>query len=340
MSELIKVSSEKSVTFDKFPTGYEINFIKETHPNLNQVTFEGCVINDFSLMSEFSDQALCFENCEILDYGYPITLNSNYLYFCNTRVNYEKLFFMTNMPNLKKIVMLYDTLEGVMLYKPYIHLLKFFTSIESIKLMMVTDYVTYYDMAHTKVLESGKSNSNMSVLLEAKLCENLRFLDYMPNYFPKPFDGIFQVYDDMNYDIWRANKRFWVNPKFMDFYNTIRRYNLVQIKKELINISKFGPILKEKLGRTKMWYEIDANPIYSYYDLEKLISSRLQVARLNSKVKRENLSPDYSSLYGLFGYQLYNTHGHIILVNSRGNIISDYSIDEKTKKLTNELLPF
>lgn len=340
MDNIIITNNKDSITFDRFPTGYEIDAVKDTYPSLEKVIFKKCIIEDFSLMEVFSDYALYFEECEILNYGYPITINSNCLYFYNTLIDFEKLFFMTNMPNLSSIFMLYDSVEGVMLYKPYIHLLKFFPTIESIKLMMATD-VIYYDMKHTKVFKSNSiEDSNVNVMLEAKLWENLKFLELMPNYFPGTFDGIFQVFSDMDFNIWRANKRFWVNPKFMDYYNTIRRYELFQIKKELINLNKFGPLFKDRLGRDKIWYNKDENPMYSFYKLDNLFSNTFRIARLNSNVKKENESPDISILVGLFGEILYNTHGHIILVNSRGNIICDYSKDEKTKKLVSVLLPF
>ncbi len=340
MSEILLINKKTSVTFNKFPSGEELSVIKDTMPNLKKIIFEDVTIPDFSIMENLSEYALSFINSNILDYGYPIKLNASTIYFENTRFNFEKFFFMTSMPNLIDISLLYDSVEGVNLYKPYLHLLKFFPKIERIRLLMMTDK-TYYDMEHKNVLEDETFiGFNNWLLYYANIYENTEFLTYMPYYKFKSNDGL--VFSFLNVDIDKRStfKRFWINPVYMDYYNTLKYHDLKKVREVLVKLSKYGPKFREKLGISEKWYDFSKNPIYSWDNLAQVLTNNLRMSRLGSHTKVEHGEPDYSRFYGLFGFRLYDTHGHYIIVNSRGSVISDYYKDEKSKKLVNELLPF
>lgn len=340
MSSIILLNNKTKVTFYEWPSFDEIRKILDSSPNLRVIAFSGVDIPDFSMLEVFNGYELVFDDVIIEGYSYPICLKGPSIWFINTRMNFEKFFFMTDMPNLKKLVLLYDSIEGVMQFKPYIHLLSFFPSLESLKLMMATK-ITYYDMDHKKEFYRGLFGENLSVLHKSKLQENLDFLNYMPNYSPKNFDGVLQIFN-YNYALARFNKKLWVNPKFMSFYNGLRRDDLKSIKEFLSKLKQYGPYLRGEIGKSIVWLDFSSSPIYSYPNLEKVITERLRYRKLNSPIKCENEEPMESSLYGLFGTKLYDTKGHNILVNSRGSVIADYYEERTgtTKKLVNNLLPF
>lgn len=341
MSEILLLNNKTKVTFYKWPSFEERKKVIDTYPMLRTVEFDGVVVPDFSMLESFSRFNLVFDNCQILDYGYPICLDSQTIYFENTRMNFEKFFFMTDMPNIEVLYLLYDSVEGVMQFKPYIHLLRFFPTLRRLRLLMVINEALYYDMDHTRVFgEDDYCVSNISVMYEAKLRENMDFVNYLLD-FPKSDDGVKQLFN-MNFDLWRANRRFWVNPKFKDFYNNLKKHDLKNVREFLKKFELYGPLVKDRIGRDVMWPDFSTNPIDSYVNLETVITGMLRCARLGSGTIQENDEPEYSSLFGLFDRKLYNTNGHYILVNSRGSIISDYYEEGrgKSRKLVNNLLPF
>jgi len=342
MSNIIIQNEKTKLKFNKFPNFDEIELIKYTYPKLKNIIFENVTISDFSLLEIFKDYNLSFIDSTISEYTYPIKLNGTKICFQNTKIDFEKLFFMTNMPNLIDISLLYDSIEGVNLYKPFIHLLSFFPFLERIRLLMVTD-ITYYDMLHTKEYEKVLiSNSNL--LDYVNIYENLEFLSYLPYYKYKSNDGLcyisFSNEKSSIGPICNIAKNLWINPKYMIYYNILKYHDIEKVKETLSKLSKYGPDFRKELGIIIMEYDFNKNPLYSWINLSKTISSRLRDARLNSKSKQENYEPYFSHLYSMFGELLYDTKGDYIIVNSRGSVISHFSEDKKTRKLVNNLLPF
>lgn len=245
---------------------------------------------------------------------------------------------MTSMPNLYDIALLYDSIEGVNLYKPYLHLLQFFPTLGRVRILMQTNK-TYYDINHRKVYEE-ETFDNYSVLFATNVRDFTTFRRYLPFYEFKGFDGTGPLSDE-DYKIYRMFKRFWINPKFMIYYSKLKYHDLKKAREILIKLSKYGPDYRMSLGIDSLWYDFSKEPFYSWPDLNLIITTRLRFKVLGRKYY-DNGEPDYSTIYGLFGNPLYNTNGHYILVNSRGSIISDYYEEGKgeSKKLVNDLLPF
>lgn len=335
MSNIIIQNTKRTIKFNKFPSSEEIELINLSYPNLKEIIFQNAVISNFSLIEIFKKYNLTFLNCTILEQNYPITLNGTKIHFENTKIDFRKFFFMTNMPNLKDIGLLYDSIEGINLYKPFIHLLKFFPLLERIRLLMITDK-TYYDIDHTKEYEKTLiCNSNLLY----EVLNNLEFINYLPYYQFNANDGLYMS-KKMDYNIWQTNKRIWINPKYMIYFNNLKYDDLKKIKEIITKLSKYGPNFRKRLGINKLEYDFKENPINSCINLKERMTRNLSPARLQSHIKLEDFEPDISKLYGPFGEKLYSTKGDYIIVNSMGNIISHYSVNKNTKKLKNELLPF
>ena len=337
-NKILLLNQKEEYTFTKFPTMEEIAFVKQTYPNLKTIIFKNCTIPDFSSIQSLNYLILRFHNCKIENQTKPIHLKCNMLEFNNTILDFQKLFFMTDMPNLKDIRLFYDSLEGILLYKPYLPLLRFFPSIQRIRILChVTSEKLFYDLNQEKRFPtSSYTNSNFPLLEEADLSNSFDFINFMPNFKIKSFDGItYVVSPDQISEFYKRKlilRKLWINPKYFSYYSTLQYHQDEKVKKLLQNISKLPRTYKEKLGLDFLQYDFSKMQS-AYPDLLEIIKNNLRCSRLNVSTKLENEEPEKSSLYGLFNYQLYNTRGHYILVNHLGNIIYDKFENPKTKKL-------
>lgn len=340
MKDLILVNKSEHLVFNKIPSFEEKKLINHTYPYLKSIIFKNCIIEDLSSISDFFKYSeVFFDNCIINNYRYPLYFGCRQLDFLNTKIDFENFFFKSKMPNLRKIGIFYDSIEGVMLIKPYIHLLKFFPSVEKISMLYPYNGPLYYDLDHTKVLKRMPEilSSNASVCYKAKIDENIDFIYEMPN------GTIIDLcdYDDVKLNLRKLFSKLWYDPKYENFYGSFNSHDLRQAKELMLKTFKYALSYREKLGRDIMMYDFSKNPFYTWPNLNYYFSFVLSCSRLGVKTQQECVN-DFmiSKLYNIYGGYLYNTKGHYVLLNSRENVLIDYFKDNNSKKLVNNLLPF